>query len=582
MAKFTAGVDLDLAWTPQPGMSVKGAAGATHRIPDALVSEFIEQVVPNIPGGVTWVTQDELTSIVSLPIAQADVTGLTAALDGKYATTGGTISGAVTVTGAISGGSITTPGLTATAAAFGGSPWYDAKAYGVTADGVTDDLTAMNAAVAAASATRGTVRLALGTTVLSGPLTMAPGVSIEGSGVSASILQFSATTGAGIVYPATTAAPETGWNTWFGLRDFGVLHSGSAAAIQLNTSINWYIENVRADGVSATGPGIEIVDSYFGRLSGVRSRSFTSGAAILYRSTGLTQPGQVEFADVVASTSSYGISISAASGVIDSLSFVNCVTTNNTDRSLSVVTTSGGIRNVRVQNLHIENDSTTNAATGIYQSGTDCRNLALDGLFLWGIKTPVNVTGTVNGLTIARLYGNSNSHATPGALLTIGASVTEFLLGTVVQTGYSAISDSSDATTRRKQFAGARPVVQQASSAYTITATAAQISGMSYTASPAYDETWTVLVTIDCNITSADPGLVTGQIVLDGATVGPSILFSAAGALMRATVGTTHVMAGITPSTSHTLEIHAKKANAGGTAVAQAANTRMTILRSTG
>lgn len=97
MAKFTAGVPLDIEWANH---SFVGVAGTTHRLTDALVEEFTAEVVPQIPG-FAWVTQDELTSIVTLPIAQTDVTGLTAALADKYDKTGGTISGAATVTGTL-------------------------------------------------------------------------------------------------------------------------------------------------------------------------------------------------------------------------------------------------------------------------------------------------------------------------------------------------------------------------------------------------------------------------------------------------------------------------------------------------
>lgn len=96
MAKFTAGVPLNIRWQ---GHAFIGAAGTTHRVTDALVEEFVEEVTPGIPG-FAWVTQDELTSVVTLPIGQTDVTGLTAALAAKYDKTGGIISGAASVTGA--------------------------------------------------------------------------------------------------------------------------------------------------------------------------------------------------------------------------------------------------------------------------------------------------------------------------------------------------------------------------------------------------------------------------------------------------------------------------------------------------
>ena len=96
MAKFTASVPLNIKWANH---AFVGTPSTTYRVADALVEEFVEEVVPGIPG-FAWVTQDELTSIVTLPIAQTDVTGLTAALAAKYDKAGGIISGAASVTGA--------------------------------------------------------------------------------------------------------------------------------------------------------------------------------------------------------------------------------------------------------------------------------------------------------------------------------------------------------------------------------------------------------------------------------------------------------------------------------------------------
>lgn len=72
MAKFTASVPLDIRLVS--GEEVVGAAGTTHRISDAIVEEFIRDVVPRIKGTVTWITQDEasaganISSIVSAAI----------------------------------------------------------------------------------------------------------------------------------------------------------------------------------------------------------------------------------------------------------------------------------------------------------------------------------------------------------------------------------------------------------------------------------------------------------------------------------------------------------------------------------
>jgi hypothetical protein len=95
MARFTASVPLNIKWANH---AFVGTPSTTYRVTDALVEEFVEEVVPGIPG-FAWVTQDELTSVVTLPIAEADVTGLVADLASKYDKAGGIISGAASVTG---------------------------------------------------------------------------------------------------------------------------------------------------------------------------------------------------------------------------------------------------------------------------------------------------------------------------------------------------------------------------------------------------------------------------------------------------------------------------------------------------
>ena len=179
MAKFTAPVRLNIRWN---GLDISGAAGATHRIPDAFVEEFTGEVAPGIPGGVTWITQDETSGIPTLPIGQTDVSGLTASLAGKFDKTGGIISGATTVTAAlVAQASVSTPSLTATSARFKGAPHYDVKGYGAVGDSVTDDTVAVQAALSAANgASGGVVVLPIGTYLVSATLDVPAGVSILG------------------------------------------------------------------------------------------------------------------------------------------------------------------------------------------------------------------------------------------------------------------------------------------------------------------------------------------------------------------------------------------------------------------
>lgn len=570
LAKFTSTAPLNIRWF---GNDLAGPAGSEFRIPDALYEEFVATFGSLIPG-LTWTTTDEIADGTTLPIAQTDVTGLTASLAAKADVS--SLTAYIAKTGGTATGAIIGPAFRAK-----GDPVFNVKAYGAVGDGSTDDSTAAQAAAdAAAAAGGGTVYFPAATYRLTQTLQLGTRVGVRGAGAMATALNTEGSIG--INYASATTVPESDSNLYFAIEGLWIIHEGASAAIRLHSCINWHIDDLRIEGSGASGNGLEIIDSYFGRVANARIRVFPTGKAIVYKSQdgNGVQPGQVLFHNVVASTASVGISIDAATSVIDSLDFVSCVITNCTSRGLELIGAAGDSRNVTIRNIHIEQSETTNTATAVYQSGT-ATNLDLDGVFIWGYQTPFNFTGTIRGLYVERVYANSNSVGSPAAIITASSSVDSFQLGNVIYTGYTAFADSSDATTRRKVFAGARPVVQQSSSALTLSTTATDITGASYTASPAYPETWTIIATVDVNITSADPGVVTGQIIFDGTTVGPSILFSSAG-IARATVGSTHVITGVVEGSVHTVKLQGKKANAGGTAVAQAANTRMTIIRSTG
>ena len=64
MAKFTVAVPVNFEWR---GCAISGAAGATHRIPDALYDEFVSEFVTgrssaSMPG-LAWISVDEQTAV---------------------------------------------------------------------------------------------------------------------------------------------------------------------------------------------------------------------------------------------------------------------------------------------------------------------------------------------------------------------------------------------------------------------------------------------------------------------------------------------------------------------------------------
>lgn len=177
MATFTSTSDLNIRWL---GNDLVGPAGTVHRIPDALYDEFDAAYGAIIPG-LSWTSTDEIDGVT--PVAQTDVTGLTAALAGKADTSALTayvetasLSAYVPKSGATMTGTLTGPAFAPT-----GRPWFDVKAYGATGDGATDDLTAIQSAVSAAvAAGGGTVYFPSGTYLVSSLITLSSDITLLG------------------------------------------------------------------------------------------------------------------------------------------------------------------------------------------------------------------------------------------------------------------------------------------------------------------------------------------------------------------------------------------------------------------
>lgn len=468
--------------------------------------------------------------------------------------------------------------------------FYNVRDYGALGDDVHEDSGPFQAAADAANAAGGGVvyvptgiyriskQIAFGVTTsligeAAGHLAPVSGVTIRTStGADSALLWL----GAG-------SAPGNNWGWLFRVENIEIVHTGSGAALRIERCTSFSLANMTIRGPgSATGNGLEIIDSYSGSIYNCRSTYFASGASIYVQSTGLTQPGSIIFDNVATDGSGTGTGFAFVSsgGVMDSIILRACIATAC---SVGVsITGTGGNRLYRIENIHIESGDNTSASTGIFQSGSDATGLEIDGVFAWGLQTPINITGAVDGLLIERIYANSNAHVAPaGFVVTVSSATARAVeIGNIRNNGYAAlISDVSEATTRRHKFAGSVPDVFAANATLTLTTAQQDVSGASMTATPTLTERWIIVVTFDINITVAGAGLVQGLINFDAATVGGSTLFDPNNGVGRATVGSTHVITGVTPGVAHTVKLRSFKTNAGGTAAVQVTHTRMVVYR---
>lgn len=464
---------------------------------------------------------------------------------------------------------------------------FDVRKYGAKGDGSTDDTTAIQAACTAADAAGGgVVYFPPGAYKTTATINVGIRVSLVGAvagdpAPDVSVIVSSTGANPAVSYLGANNPPGTGWASLFTVRNLTILHTGSAAALRIERAFAFTIENVVARSAAGTGNGIELVNCYVVDVVNVRSLYF-AGSAFRIENTGFTQPGTITLRQVHV-RADIGFDIVSSSGVMDSVVLSGCIATDCTTRGLSI-TGAGGNRNLFVENIHIEHSSNSNACTGIYQSGADCSNLRINGVFAWGLKKPIDITGTVVGFELDGVYLNPNAHGSPLAAITTSANVSKFRLGHVLNAGATyptLLADSSQAATRRKTFAGAAPAVAQCSGSLTLGTSLADLTGATYSATTELPEIWLVVATFDINITVSTAGLCTGVIDFDGGTVGGSAFFDPANGTGRATVTTVHVITGVAAG-AHTVKLRGQKANGTGTAAMQAASSRIAVYRFAG
>lgn len=467
---------------------------------------------------------------------------------------------------------------------------YDVREYGAIGNDNADDAAAIQAACDAADASGGgIVFFPAGTYTLSRGIRLGKTTSLWGvggsldAGLGASRLRITHATNPGIYYSGTAGGS---YCKGFSIAGLVIETAGTAAAIRIERAVEYRLEDIYLRGTDGGGQGngIELVDCFSVVASNVRSHLFVNGSAWLVQSTGITQPGQILLDSCAGRYAPVGFDFDGVGGVMDSIEMRSCIVTDCTTSGVSIHGT-GGHRNYRINDIHIENSSTTNTETGILVSGNDVPNVKIDGAFLWGLKTPINISGTVNGLTVERVYANTNGHAAPAAVIlnVSNAAARAVDIGNIINGGNTyggLVADASDAVTRRKRFAGSLPGAFQASANLALAQAIADVAGATVTATPIVNERWIVVAIFDFNITVATAGLCTGTVDFDGAGVGGTALFDPNNGVGRATVSTvTTVSAGA--GVAHTVKLRAQKANATGTATAQAANTRMVVYRTT-
>ncbi len=106
---------------------------------------------------------------------------------------------------------------------------FNVKTYGAAGDNITDDTTAIQSAITAATTTKGVVFFPAATYKITTPLTMVAGVTLQGAGKAASIIHQSGANQNGL---NLTSASEIVYEA--SIKDLGVLGTGSGTGIGIN------------------------------------------------------------------------------------------------------------------------------------------------------------------------------------------------------------------------------------------------------------------------------------------------------------------------------------------------------------
>lgn len=562
MARFTATAPLNIRWL---GNDISGAAGATHRIPDALYDEFNAAYAGVIPG-LTWVTQDETSAFATLPIGQTDVTGLTAALAAKAPLA------SPTFTGTVSAAAISTPLMTAAVAHFKGSPWHDIRAYGAVGDNVADDTAAIQAAANALGASGGTIYVPSGTYKITGTITIGAAsagairVVGEGGGTSAGPSVLNMTT------LSTRALALLCAEAW--LEHLVVKGPGGSPTVSegIYSTVNAHLLDVVVFGfyygIRFNGAG-----SFYSTVTDCRFQSNTiAGMKVDAGSNNLT----------VLNTRTSGGAQGILAAQCASLRVIGGAFEQHTGFPVYI---DGASRGVLLTGIYFE----TTTAAGSPGANIFLGDTALvAGAIISGCYFAADAgvagfrhirTTNVQGLVI---QGNAFHSATGGAFLfsagTNGVTIMENYntgtLGTI--TAAAAVSFVGAGLGRMPTTL---PIRTAATTALTLGTVYADIVGATTTFTPNTAETVVVTAIFDMNYTVAGAADALGQLVVDGVAETPVARLNVASTVTgRVTISQRWVVS-LTAAVSHTLKLQGAKSAAAATIIVESANTGIIVER---
>lgn len=303
----------------------------------------------------------------------------------------------------------------------------NARAFGATGNGTTDDTTALAAAIAAGIAANSEVYIPAGTYKITSGFTIATPVTIRGAGAGQTIIKYSATSGN--VFTVTYSTPgfalgASAIPVSATISDFQVNQaagvtptSGCLFSVANGGGANHYLTGLRIERIQANNLyagvclGSNVISNWFKDLYFVK---FAGGNGIYVNSP--SPSGDIHFDDIELTGANTGVTIDNT----DTTQFVN-LKTNGT--GITINSPSFGVRFIN-PSIEGPNDGTgcgVTVASGVGSQNSEITQIIGGGIGLWAdsfcgtfASGEVSVIGT-------NLYSTSNT--TPPAYLALAQAV---------------------------------------------------------------------------------------------------------------------------------------------------------------